>query len=79
MKRVTILLLLLWNVSLFAQAQQRLSLSGKVVDSGGNPITVARLPICGDRRLSVIRLIVYTMIVASGRSAMLTFMITHWV
>lgn len=79
MKRVTILLLLLWNVSLFAQAQQRLSLSGKVVDSGGNPITGARLPICGDRQLSVIRLIVSTMIMASGRSAMLTFMITHWV
>lgn len=53
MKRVTILLLLLWNVSLFAQAQQRLSLSGKVVDSGGNPITGATLSLEGqDQQVS---------------------------
>src|SRR5690606_12704150 len=53
MKRVTILLLLLWNVSLFAQAQQPLSLSGKVVDSGGNPITGATLSLEGqDQQVS---------------------------
>ncbi|PRD57292.1 SusC/RagA family TonB-linked outer membrane protein [Sphingobacterium gobiense] len=47
MKRIIILLLLLWNVCFSIYAQQRLRLNGKVTDSTGEPIVGATLSIEG--------------------------------